>query len=213
MALDFQGIPVRNLPNLVGTIPSIRREHRHYPLVAILPNSLEGLAPVLHQVYGAQGLTGIVVGTWNLRRQLRRLLTVEHRLPRQMAEWLLWRSFRHTRSRHLVEYILGLGAGVSLDETVYRQIGSRRTISSHLQHLGLPSADRIRRLGLCVRASVRVQRYSRRPLSHLAHGMDLSGSASLSRMIRREFGVTPTEIRGTLGWEWLLCRWVARNLN
>ena len=60
------------------------------------------------------------------------------------------------------------------------------------------------------RASLRLQADQRVPLLTVAVECGYSDHSSLSRQCLRLFGVRPGAIRPTLGWEWLLDRWLRR---
>ena len=61
-----------------------------------------------------------------------------------------------------------------------------------------------------LRAALRLQAHAGASLMVLAVECGYSDHSSLSRQCLRLFGVRPGAIRGTLGWEWLLDRWLRR---
>ena len=60
------------------------------------------------------------------------------------------------------------------------------------------------------RAALRMQAEPAAPLLALAVECGYSDHSSLSRQCLRLFGVRPGRIRGMLGWEWLMDRWLKR---
>jgi AraC-like DNA-binding protein len=62
-----------------------------------------------------------------------------------------------------------------------------------------------------VYAALRLQAARREPLLTVAVECGYSDHSSLSRQSLRLFGVRPGAIRDTLGWEWLMDRWMRRS--
>lgn len=74
-----------------------------------------------------------------------------------------------------------------------------------------PLARRMRTWALAGRALAAAQRIQREPTAPLlavAHRTGYADHRAMSRALLRAFGVTPGAIRGSVGWEWLMWRFV-----
>ena len=62
--------------------------------------------------------------------------------------------------------------------------------------------------GRALAAARRIQREPEGPLLGIAYEAGYADHRAMSRALLRAFGVTPGAIRGTVGWEWLMWRFV-----
>jgi AraC-like DNA-binding protein len=149
------------------------------------------------------------------RPRLRRLLTQPPDLPGDIEEWLPLR-------------LPGLAPGlVQLVGTIVRrsarfaEVGAllasadhaERTVRTWFRRAGIPGPGKWLAVAHAVRAALRLQAEDRAPLLALAVECGYSDHSSLSRQSLRLFGVRPGVIRRTLGWEWLMDRWLRRAIG
>lgn len=87
---------------------------------------------------------------------------------------------------------------------------AERTVRTWFQRAGVPGPGKWLAAAHAVRAALRLQAHAGASLLALAVECGYSDHSSLSRQCLRLFGVRPGAIRGTLGWEWLLDRWLRR---
>lgn len=62
--------------------------------------------------------------------------------------------------------------------------------------------------GRALGAARRIQRETEGPLLGIAYQAGYADHRAMSRALVRAFGVGPASIRGTVGWEWLMWRFV-----
>ena len=86
---------------------------------------------------------------------------------------------------------------------------AERTTRTWFHRAGVPGPGKWLAAAHAVRAALRLQAEDAALLT-LAVECGYSDHSSLSRQCLRLFGVRPGAIRGTLGWEWLLDRWLRR---
>jgi len=87
---------------------------------------------------------------------------------------------------------------------------AERTVRTWFRRAGVPGPGKWLAVAHAVRAALRLQAEDGAPLLTLAVECGYSDHSSLSRQSLRLFGVRPGAIRRTLGWEWLLDRWLRR---
>ena len=144
--------------------------------------------------------------------RLRRALTDATDLPGQVERWLPLRlpglppAVMHLaaeivraapRCADLRELLAGLGR-------------AERTVRTWFRRAGVPGPGKWLAAAHAVRAALRLQAEAGAPLLALAVECGYSDHSSLSRQSLRLFGLRPGAIRGTLGWEWLMDRWLRR---
>lgn len=87
---------------------------------------------------------------------------------------------------------------------------SQRTLRRRFARCGLPQPREWYAAARALRAALRLQADSQTSLLRVALDSGYGDHATFIRQIRRLFDLRPVEIRGTLGWEWMLHRWVSR---
>lgn len=144
---------------------------------------------------------------------LREALTDAAALPRGVLEWLRLRSIRlNPNLADLIERLLTAApqhADVNclLDACRIPQATARW----RLRKRGLPPPSRWFHLARAVHAALRLQAQPDASTSVIARQFGFGDHSALAHLLRRTFGVQAREIRGTLGWEWLLDRWFTAN--
>ncbi|HEX6039377.1 MAG TPA: hypothetical protein VFZ20_15100, partial [Longimicrobium sp.] len=86
---------------------------------------------------------------------------------------------------------------------------SERTARHRMRVDGLPPPSAWHQVARALHAALRIQAQPDAALAPLALALGYADRSGLSWQLTRTFGVTPVAVRGTLGWEWLLDRWLA----
>lgn len=87
---------------------------------------------------------------------------------------------------------------------------AERTVRTWFRRAGIPGPGKWLAAAHAVRCALRLQAEESVPLLALAVECGYSDHSSLSRQSLRLFGIRPGAIRKTLGWEWLVDRWLGR---
>jgi AraC-like DNA-binding protein len=146
------------------------------------------------------------------RARLQRALTDPVGLAEELEEWLLLcRPSLSPAVAQLVRDIVRLApAHQDVGELLARVGRAERTVRTWFRQAGIPGPGKWLALAHAIYAALRLQRDQREPLLTVAVESGYSDHSSLSRQSLRLFGVRPGAIRDTLGWEWLLDRWLRR---
>jgi AraC-like DNA-binding protein len=157
---------------------------------------------------GARG----AIGEGDTGPALRRILTDASALPEQVLAWLSLRvpSLR-TDVREMVGVIVERSPRFGEVGPLLGSMGrAERTARTWFRRAGLPGPGKWLAVAHAVRAALRLQAEEKSPLLTLAVECGYSDHSSLSRQSLRLFGARPGVIRRTLGWEWLMHRWLTR---
>src|SRR5690606_20083178 len=73
---------------------------------------------------------------------------------------------------------------------------------------GLPAPSRWLQAARGLHAALRIQLEPEKSILAHACALGYADHSALCHQMKRMFGTTPAAVRGTLGWEWLLERWV-----
>jgi hypothetical protein len=141
---------------------------------------------------------------------LQEALTEERSLAHDLTTWMVAKGRNHRLDRQILETTLSLPGDMSLVEGLYRRVASTDTVAAHLRRLRLPSASKLKTLGLAVRASLRLQRDPDTSTERVAKSLGYASGAAVRLLISRTFGATTREVREKLGWQWLMGRWESR---
>ena len=144
------------------------------------------------------------------RPQLRRNLTDATSLAEDLEQWL------PVRLPDLAPGVVQLACGIVRLAPRFSEVGAllgsvgyaERTVRTWLRRAGVPGPGKWLAAAHAVRAALRLQAEEKAPLLALAVDCGYSDHSSLSRQSLRLFGVRPGAIRRTLGWEWLVDRWL-----
>jgi len=158
------------------------------------------------------GVRAVVLDGESPRQRLRVTLTDATALPEQIEQWLRLRlPGLPPAVRRLIDEIVRLSPGFGEVGPLLASIGhAERTARTWFRHAGAPGPGKWLAAAHAVRAALRMQAEEGAPLLTLAVECGYSDHSSLSRQSLRLFGVRPGTIRRTLGWEWLLDRWLRR---
>jgi AraC-like DNA-binding protein len=141
---------------------------------------------------------------------LRDALTDPSLLPRDAVEWLRQRSIRlNANQADLIEKIFAFGPHHDDVTTLLDEVGIPSSSARfRLRKRGLPCPGRWFQLARSVHAALQLQARPDLSITRLACQLGFADHSALAHLLRRTLAVTSNEIRGTLGWEWLLDRWL-----
>ena len=144
--------------------------------------------------------------------RLRHVLTDVSLLPEQVAHWLPVRlPGLAPEVGQMIVMIVQLSGGFAEVSALLGTLGhAERTVRTWFRRAGVPGPGKWLAVSHAVRAALRLQAEESSPLLTIAVECGYSDHSSLSRQSLRLFGVRPGAIRHTLGWEWLLDRWLRR---
>ena len=186
-----------------------------FPAAAVvlrLGSAPEARDPAWARRAGAMGVRAVLLDDEAPLPRLRHALTDPTNLAEEVERWLPSRLPRLPPAvGHLVAVIFREApSGWEVGKLLLERGHPERTVRTWFQRAGVPGPGKWLAVAHAVRAALRLQAYSGASLLALAVECGYSDHSSLSRQCLRLFGVRPGAIRGTLGWEWLLDRWLRR---
>jgi AraC-like DNA-binding protein len=142
---------------------------------------------------------------------LRRSLTDLSTLPDEVEQWLPLRlpGLPPAVGRTIATIVRLSPAYADVGTLLETRGQAERTARTWFRRAGVPGPGKWLAAAHAVRAALRLQAEGA-PLLTVAVECGYSDHSSLSRQSLRLFGVRPGAIRKTLGWEWLLDRWLRR---
>jgi AraC-like DNA-binding protein len=195
------------------TVRGLRHRLPSVPVVLSLgPDIPDGL--FLAGQAARASVRAVVSGNAPLGESLRRPLTDTQTLGADVVEWLGLFGLRLTPTlSHLITHIFSDAPRFREVADLLREIGAAESSTRfRFRKKGLPAPSRWLQAARGLHAALRIQLDPERSI--LAHACDLgyADHSALCHQMRRLFGTTPAAVRGTLGWEWLLERWVRSNI-
>ncbi len=144
--------------------------------------------------------------------RLRHHLTDASLLPEQVEQWLPARLPGLTPEvGKMIGMIVRLSSGFAEVSALLSTLGhAERTVRTWFRRAEVPGPGKWLAAAHAVTAALRLQAEASAPLLTVAVACGYSDHSSLSRQSLRLFGVRPGVIRRTLGWEWLMDRWLTR---
>jgi AraC-like DNA-binding protein len=204
--------PAAAAPCLKEWVPRLRAAHPTAPLVLVLPGALCAEAVHLAQVASQLRIRAVLVECEPLADTLRRLLTQPVDLPADVEEWLLLR--RATLPPDLSRVIRAVFQRAhrhhEVTELLHAVGECTSTVRAWFRARALPPPGDWLAVAHALPAVMRLQAEPRTSLFTIAVEGGYSDQSALSRQVHHLFGVRPGQLRGTLGWEWLLDGWLAR---
>jgi AraC-like DNA-binding protein len=161
---------------------------------------------------GELHVRAVVVEGEPLRAQLRKSLTNVTGMPDEVEQWLPIRLPGLAPGvGQMIGLIVRLAPGFTEVSALLATLGhAERTVRTWFRRAGVPGPGKWLAAAHAVHAALRLQADESLPLLTIAVECGYSDHSSLSRQSLRLFGVRPGAIRRTLGWEWLLDRWLRR---
>jgi AraC-like DNA-binding protein len=162
---------------------------------------------------GGPHVRAVLIEGESPRPRLRHALTDATDLPEQIEQWLPLRlPGRPADVRQMIGTIVRLSSRFAEVSALLGTLGqAERTVRTWFRRAEVPGPGKWLAAAHAVRAALRLQGEASSPLLTVAVECGYSDHSSLSRQSLRLFGVRPGAIRRTLGWEWLLDRWLRRD--
>lgn len=182
------------------------------PVVVFLEMSAEEAILVSARLSAVRARAVVGVGP-EMPTILRDALTDPARLGSAVVDWLQLRPIRlNPNQADLLEKVFASapehGELTSLLDHYRIPQSSARF---RLRKRGLPSPNRWFQVARAVHAALRLQARPEASVAAVAHQLGFVDHSALAHLLRRSLNVTAHQIRGTLGWEWLLDRWLRSN--
>jgi AraC-like DNA-binding protein len=198
---------------LARQFAELRRCHPSVPLVLCLDGRFDADVASLIQRAALLRVRGVIVAGEPMPDALRRPLTSPADLPADVVDWLSFRVRRLSPEvAELCRAIFREAPAAPGIEALLTSLGeSVRTARARLRKLALPSPAHWHQVARAVHSALCLQRRQSSPVFELAMELGYSDHSALSHQLRRLFGMSASQVRGLLGWEWLLDRWLASN--
>ena len=206
------GSPQEAWSDVAAMVPQLRARFPAAPVVLQVPHRAGAGDLEWARRAGGLGVRAVLFEGEPPRPRLRRILTDPTDLAENVEQWLPARvPGLPAGVTRLIGDIVRLSrdhaeVGALLGETGHAE----RTVRTWFRRAGVPGPGKWLAAAHAVRAALRMQAEDGAPLLALAVDCGYSDHSSLSRQCLRLFGVRPGAIRRTLGWEWLLDRWLGR---
>jgi len=201
--------PVQDLARLEQSVQTIRRESPSTPVVLLLDLPVEdGL--YLSAQAARMGVRAAVCSGDSVKETLRRSLTQGTGLAAEVVDWLGMRGLRLSPLvASLVMQIVALAPYHVNLTALLEAVGIPETSARfRMNKKRLPPPSRWFQAARALHAALRIQAEPESGLLRIAHRLGYADHSALSQLVYRSFRVRPGAIRGTLGWEWLLERWI-----
>jgi AraC-like DNA-binding protein len=196
-------------PSCNEAVRGLRRRLPAVPIVLSLgPDITDGLY-VASQASRAS-IRAVVSGSAPLAEALRRPLTTTATLGPDVVEWLTLFNLRLSPTlNHLVSRIFDDAPRHSEIGGLLQAIGAAESSTRfRFRKKGLPAPSRWLQAARGIHAALRIQMDPGKSILAHACALGYADHSALCHQIKRMFGTTPAAVRETLGWEWLMERWV-----
>ncbi len=192
-------------------IPAVRAAYPAAPLVLCVPQS--SVLEMIHLARRAGTLRAraVLMEGEPIHETLRRAMTQPEDLASDVVEWLTLRRIRMSPVvSHLVRQIFTHAPQYGEVTDLLRAIGEPETsVRFRFRKKSLPSPRRWLQAARAMQIAMRIQAEPKTSLLEIAFALGYSDHSALSQAMVRTFGLRPNKLRNTLGWEWLLDRWLA----
>jgi AraC-like DNA-binding protein len=197
---------------VAGLVPRLRARHPAAPVVLRIGRPSEPGDSEWERRAAELRVRAVVYEGERVANRLRAQLTGPIDLADELTEWL------PLRLPGIAPAIVDLIGDIVLRASQFAEVSAllasvgraERTVRTWFRRAGLPGPGKWLAVAHALRAARRLQSEDHPPLLALAVECGYSDHSSLSRQSLRLFGVRPGAIRRTLGWEWLVDRWLAR---
>jgi AraC-like DNA-binding protein len=192
-------------------IPQLRARFPATPVVVRVPRGTDEAELEWARRAGRLQVRAVVIEGEVPRTRLRQVLTDVSTFPEQVEQWLPLRLPRLAPDvGRMIATIVRLAPRYAEVSVLLGTLGhAERTVRTWFRRAEVPGPGKWLAAAHAVRAALRLQGDSS-PLLTVAVECGYSDHSSLSRQSLRLFGVRPGMIRRTLGWEWLMDRWLRR---
>jgi AraC-like DNA-binding protein len=212
LALEVRD-PSGDWPAVKDWVPRLRSR---FPSVSVILRVRQLETPsTVHHLAGRAGKVHVglvLLESEPMPAALRCILTHPVDLAEEVREWLHLRGVPLTlHLSHLVGRIFDLAPRHStlfeLLDAIHESPGAVR---GRFRKKRLPSPGSWFQIARVLHAALRIQARPEEALESIAAESGYHDYSALARQTSRRFGLSPTEIRGTVGWEWLFDRWLRR---
>lgn len=200
-------------PSCAETVRGLRHRLPAVPVVLSLgPELIDGLY-VAAQASKAS-VRAVVPGHAPLGESLRRPLTSRDNLGPEVVEWLTLFGLRLSPMlNHLIEQIFTNAPHFTEVGQLLSSIGAAESSTRfRFRKKRLPAPSRWFQAARGLHAALQIQLEPRKSILAHACALGYADHSALCHQMKRVFGTTPALVRQTLGWEWLLERWVEREV-
>lgn len=191
-------------------VPMVRLCVPTAPVILRLSSGAGQEVPHLARRAGSLRVRAVLTPGEPIAGTLRRILTDPEEIPASVVEWLTLRGVSSSPVLgHLIQQIFTHGGRHAEVADLLRTIGEPETSArARFRKKGLPSPRRWLQAVRALRIAMRIQAEPQLPLLRMAFELGYGDHSALSQAVMRSFRFRPGELRGTLGWEWLLDRWL-----
>ena len=160
------------------------------------------------------GVRAIVSADEPIYGTLRAILTDPEHLADQVIGWLPLCGIRLSSNlSSLIKQIFKRAPQyATLSKLLDETHESATTARWRLRKKRLPPPHCWHQVFRALHTALKIQADPDTPFLKLAMSLGYHDHSALSRQINRNFGLNPGDIRGTLGWEWLLERWLRKQM-
>jgi AraC-like DNA-binding protein len=190
-------------------VNGLRRRLPAVPIVLSLgPDIEDGLFLAAQAAKGS--VRAVVAGNAPLGESLRRPLTTTASIGQDVVEWLGLFGLRLSPTlNHLIAQIFTDAPRYTEVGPLLKSIGAAESSTRfRFRKKNLPAPSRWLQAARALHAAMRIQLDPGRSILSHACALGYADHSALCHQMKRTFGVTPAAVRETLGWEWLLERWV-----
>jgi AraC-like DNA-binding protein len=191
------------------TVHALRRRLPAVPIVLSLgPDISDGL--YLASQAARSSVRAVVAGNTALGEALRRPLTATATIGPDVVEWLALFGLRLSPTlSHLISAIFTGAPRHTEVGTLLRAMGAAESSTRfRFRKKGLPAPSRWLQAARALHAAMRIQLEPDKSILAHACVLGYADHSALCHQMKRVFATTPAAVRETLGWEWLLERWV-----
>lgn len=207
--------PAQAATDLASWIPRLRAAHPGVPVALQVGTTGAQDSLQIGSWAGRLGIRALVAAGTDLATELRLQLCAASDLATPLVEWLglLTPSPPSQVTKIIRDMIAGDQASSSLGDLLDHLGLRERTVRAWFAASLLPSPGQWFSLTRVLPVVMRLQREPEVPLLTAAIESGYSDHSALVATLRRRFGAAPRIIRSTIGWEWLVLRFLERNLR
>lgn len=192
--------------------PAVRQLRSRLPAAAIVllfPGGA-GADLFLSSRAARAGVRAVLHEDGGLHEALRTALTCPDSLADDVVEWLALRRLRLSPTvASLLREIFARASSAPDLTTLLGEVGMAESSARFRLHKRLlPTPSRWFQAARALHSVIRVQADPKTCLLRIAHEFGYADHSALSQLVYRSFQVRPGAVRGTLGWEWLMHRWI-----
>lgn len=198
-----------NWAEVERTVQAVRRQIVVVPVVLMIDPRAEDLLLVAARV-ARLPVRAVLFRGEPIPVTLRKQMTRPANLAEDVVDWLGLRGVRLTpMTAHMIRQIFARAGDFREVVPLLREMGNPESSARfRCRKKRLPSPGRWLHVARALDTAFRIQADPERPLLGLAHDLGYADHSALSNQMHRIFRLRPGAIRRTLGWEWLLDRWL-----